>query len=99
MTVISKKYSKEVFMNLALISQLGISMLVPTFLLLALGLYLEKKTGLFLTVPFLAVGIMAGFRNIYVLAMKANRKSEHQKKILEENKLVDEAVEKCNKNQ
>ena len=69
MTVISKKYSKEVFMNLALISQLGISMLVPTFLLLALGLYLEKKTGLFLTVHFLAVGIMAGFRNIYVLAM------------------------------
>lgn len=98
MIVIKNKYSREVFTNLALISQLGISMLVPTFLLLAIGLYLEKRTGWFLTVPCLIIGMMAGFRNVYVLAMKANRKSDSQKQMEEENRLVDEAIEKWNKN-
>lgn len=94
-----KKYSSEVFMNFALITQLGISMLVPVFLLLAAGLYLEKQTGWFLAVPFLVVGMLAGFRNVYILAMKANRPSKHQKEILEENELVNEAVKKWNQDQ
>ena len=94
-----KKYSNEVFMNLALITQLGISMLVPVFLLLAVGLYLEKQTGCFLAVPCLVLGMLAGFRNVYILAMKANRPSKYQKKILEENELVNEAVKKRDQDQ
>ncbi len=92
------KYGREVFANFALISQLGISMMVPIFLLLAIGLYFEKRTGLFLTVPCLVLGILAGCRNTYILMIRANKKSDRQKKIEQENKLVDEAVEKWNKN-
>lgn len=91
------KYKKEVFANFALITQLGFSMMAPIFLMLAIGIYLEKKTGLFLLIPCLIFGILAGCRSTYLLAAKANRKSEHQKKIEEENKLVDEAVKKWNK--
>lgn len=73
-------------------------MMVPIFLLLAIGIYLEKKTGLFLAVPLLVFGILAGFRNTYILVMKANKKSDNQKKIEEERRLVDETLEKWNKN-
>lgn len=93
------RYKKDVFANFALITQLGICMMTPIFLMLALGIYLEKKTGLFLMIPFLVLGILAGGRSTYLLAVRANGKSERQKKIEEENKLVDEAVEKWNKNQ
>lgn len=92
------RYRKEVFSNFALITQLGICMMVPIFLMLALGIYLEKKTGLLLIIPCLVFGILAGCRSTYLLASMANRKSEHQKKIEEENKIVDEAVKKWNKN-
>ena len=93
-----KGYGREVFANFALVSQLGISMMVPTFLLLAIGIYLESKTGWFLTVPFLILGILTGCRNTYILATKANIKTKRYKEIEEENKLVNEAIEKWNKN-
>ena len=93
-----KGYGREVFANIALISQLGISMMVPIFLLLFIGIYLENKTGWFLTVPFLILGILAGCRNTYILANKANMKTKRHTEIEEENKLVNEAIEKWNKN-
>ena len=37
------KLEKDVYTNFALISQLGVSMLVPIFMLMSLGIYLEKK--------------------------------------------------------
>jgi ATP synthase protein I len=93
-----KGYGREVFANIALISQLGISMMVPIFLLLFIGIYLENKTGWFLTVPFLILGILAGCRNTYILANKANMKTKKHIEKEEENKLVNEAIEKWNKN-
>lgn len=93
-----KGYGREVFANIALVSQLGISMMVPIFLLLGIGIYLENKTGWFLTVPFLILGILAGCRNTYILANKANMKTKRHSEIEEENKLVNEAIEKWNKN-
>lgn len=92
------KYKKEVFANFALISQLGISMLVPIFLLLAIGIYIEDKTGLYVIIPFMILGILTGCRNTYILASKANRKSEKQKELEEESRIVNEAMEKWNQN-
>ncbi|MBQ3584272.1 MAG: AtpZ/AtpI family protein [Lachnospiraceae bacterium] len=92
------RYKKEVFSNFALISQLGVGMMVPIFLLLAAGIWLENRTGLFLTIPCLILGVLAGCRNTYILANKANRKSEYQKKMEEERDFVEEAMEKWNKN-
>lgn len=94
------RYSREVFTNIALISQLGISMMVPIFGMLFIGIYLENKTGWFLTVPFLVLGMLGGFKCVSIIVRKAANQSnisKHQKDIEEENRLVDEAINTWNK--
>lgn len=58
---------KKVFQTLALISQLGLSMIVPVILCTILGVYLDEKFSLSLTIPLIIVGILAGGRNVYAL--------------------------------
>lgn len=62
------KYKKEVFRCFALISQLGISVMVPVFLCVFAGIMLDNHFGTSLTVWLLFLGIMAGGRNAYILA-------------------------------
>ena len=45
--------------------------MVPTFVCLALGLWLDGKLGTSFTIPLLIIGIAAGGRNAYVLAMNS----------------------------
>ncbi|MGN0481311.1 MAG: AtpZ/AtpI family protein [Lachnospiraceae bacterium] len=73
------------YRNLIFISQLAINVMVPTFLCLGLGLFLDKQFGTWFTVPLLFLGIAAGLRNVYVVAMsavhdeeKARRKKEDE---------------------
>lgn len=64
-----KKYDKSVYRALVLITQFGINMLVPIFLLSFLGIWLDKKLGTsYLMIIFFFIGALAGFRNIYVMA-------------------------------
>lgn len=65
------KYKKSVYNTFLLISQLGISILVPIFLCIVAGTLLEKKFHITLTVPFIILGVLAGVRNAYVLLRKA----------------------------
>lgn len=65
------KHKKSVMTTLSLISQLGVSMLVPVFLCIFLGVKLEEKLGFPLTIPFIILGILAGIRNVYVLVKHA----------------------------
>jgi ATP synthase protein I len=53
--------------QLAKLSIIGIEMVVSTFIGLAIGIYLDKKfeTAPWLTIVFLIIGIIAGFRNIF----------------------------------
>ena len=53
---------------MAYASSLGIALVLAVFGCLFLGLYLDRKlgTGSIFTVLFLAIGIVAGFRNYYV---------------------------------
>lgn len=67
------KYRKNVYRTLALITQLGISMLVPIFLCTFLGVYLEDKFSFHVFVPLLILGILAGGRNTYILAKNASK--------------------------
>ena len=62
---------------LTLISQFGINMLVPIFMCSFAGIYLDRKLGTkFLMIVLFFVGALAGFRNIYVLALKMIREDE-----------------------
>ena len=64
---------KKVYRTLALISQLGISMIVPILLCTAIGVYLDEKFSLPLTSPLIVLGILAGGRNVYVLVRDTSR--------------------------
>lgn len=68
------------WMNLALITQLGISMFIPIAGMFFLGRYLDSRLG---TEPLLLfvltiLGVLAAFRNLFVLGTRAakNKKKE-----------------------
>lgn len=71
---------KDSFRNITLITQLGIQMLTPIFICVAIGVFIDKKYSTSFTLPLLIIGIMAGARNTYVLAVSAGKQSTQDKK-------------------
>lgn len=74
------KYKKSVYRNFALITQLGISMLVPVALCVAIGLLIDNKFGTYWVIPFIFIGMAAGIRNIYRIAMSTMRQDSKEDK-------------------
>lgn len=65
------KYKKSVYRSLAFITQFGINMLVPIFLCVMAGVYIGKKYSMdWIAIPMFAIGALAGFRNIFIMAKK-----------------------------
>ena len=55
--------------TLVLVSQFGISMIVPIVLCMFLGMFVaDRLSAPIITVPFFILGALAGFRNVYILA-------------------------------
>jgi ATP synthase protein I len=77
-------YRKEVFRSLSMISQIGISVMVPIFMCVFVGVMIDKYFNTSTLIVLLILGIGAGMRNAYILA----------KKVLDENALEKEAAEK-----
>lgn len=77
------KTDHNVFKALALISQLGIGMIVPIILCLFIGRWLDQLLGTgFFVIVFLILGIMAAYRNLYVYTrplIKGNKEREQEK--------------------
>lgn len=67
-----KEDTKKLVRLLAVVSSVGLSLVIATFLGLALGLWLDSKFGTkpILTIVFLVLGIIAGFRNYYIIMRK-----------------------------
>ena len=63
---------------------------------LALGLWLDGKLGTSFTIPLLIIGIAAGGRNAYVLAMNSIKQDEIKKKRTQEDE-IQQKVERYNK--
>ena len=61
------KDNRQIFQTLALITQLGVSMLVPILLCLWLGQFLNRRFSFDITLLLLILGILAGCRNCYKL--------------------------------
>lgn len=74
------RYRKDVFTNLTMITQLSIHMMTPIFLCLAIGLFIDKTFGTKITVVMLILGVLAGARNAYILAMRAASSGGGRKK-------------------
>ena len=64
----SMKNDKKVWKAVVMITQIGITMLVPIFLCLFIGMKLDKwlETN-FITLIGIFIGILAAFRNVYIL--------------------------------
>lgn len=69
-----------VYKSLALITQLGLNMIVPTFICLFIGIWVGKLVGTWVVIPFLFLGMGAGMRNCYLMAMNVSgdKKGEPQ---------------------
>ena len=78
----SGKKNHDVFKALSLLTQLGIGMLVPIFLCLFIGRWLDRLLGTgFLVIIFLILGILAAYRNLYVYTkplLKGRRERENE---------------------
>lgn len=74
--------NKSVGKSLVLVTQFGISMIVPIALCMFLGMFVaDKFSAPIITVPFFIIGALAGFRNVYILARdtyKDDKKKEHK---------------------
>lgn len=73
------KFDKEIMRNLAMITQVGISMLAPVILCVFIGHWLDQKFGWSTVIPLLILGILAGGRNTYLL-LKQLTEEEGKKK-------------------
>lgn len=73
----ARKDRNELFKSMGFLSSLGINMVVSTLIGLAMGHYLDKWLGTapWMLVIFLIFGIIAGFRNIFILT---NRELKRQ---------------------
>lgn len=74
-----KPYDKSVYRAWILVTQIGISLLVPICLMTLLGWYLDQKLGtVFITVILFIIGAIAGGQNAYRLAMQSIKDEEAQ---------------------
>ena len=60
-------WKKEVMQNLAMVTQLGISMLAPIILCVFAGHWLDEHFGFHSVIVLLLFGIAAGVRNCYLI--------------------------------
>nr|WP_228370438.1 AtpZ/AtpI family protein [Gottschalkia acidurici] len=66
------KLNKKALQNIALVSQIGISMITPIIICILLGNYLDKKfnTNLIFLVIFITIGVGSAFTSVYKLVSK-----------------------------
>lgn len=66
--------------TLGFLSSVGMSMVAATFIGLAMGYYLDRWLGTspWLTLVFLLFGIIAGFRNIYILTDRELKRQQEE---------------------
>ena len=60
-------FKKDVYRNIAMITQIGISMLAPVILCVFIGTQLDEHFGWNTVLPLLILGILAGCRNTWML--------------------------------
>lgn len=77
----SKSKSKRtVLKSLALITQLGIMMMTPIALCVAIGLFIDYKAGTnWVFIPFMVLGVVSGFTTVYKTVMNVVKQDEAEK--------------------
>ena len=70
--------NRQLFRTLGFLSSVGINLVAASVIGLAMGYYLDKwlETSPWLTLIFLLLGIVAGFRNIFILTTRELRRQQ-----------------------
>jgi len=76
-----KQPEKPLYKQLLDVSTIGINLVVATFVGLAIGYILDRLLGTspYLTIIFLILGIIAGFRELIRIAQKVAKENGNQK--------------------
>lgn len=61
------KSKNQIVKTIFLISQIGFTMLVTIFISMGIGYFVDKKFDTKLMVWFIVLGVVAGFRSVYIL--------------------------------
>ncbi|MDW7644773.1 MAG: AtpZ/AtpI family protein [Desulfuromonadales bacterium] len=71
---------RQLIKTVGFLSSVGISMVASTFIGLAMGYYLDRwlDTSPWFTLIFLLLGIISGFRNIYILTDRELKRQEKE---------------------
>jgi ATP synthase protein I len=87
----SKESRRELYKSIGFLSGVGISMVAATFIGFGMGYYLDQwfDTKPWLTMIFLVIGIVAGFRNIYILTARELRRQKREEQQLEKDRDAD----------
>lgn len=71
-----RKYKRSVFKALSILTQLGVSVIVPTAIGVGIGVFIDSRFDTWWTIPLLFLGMIAGGRNAYVLAMSVAKSDD-----------------------
>jgi len=84
----TKENRRELFKSIGFLSGVGISMVAATFIGFGMGYYLDQwlNTRPWLTLIFLGLGIIAGFRNVYILTARELRRQKREEQQAEEDR-------------
>lgn len=71
---------RELFKSLGFLSSVGISMVASILIGMAMGYYLDQWLGTppWMLLIFLGLGVVAGFRNIFILTRRELRRQRTQ---------------------
>ena len=68
----------QIFKMIALISQIGITMLSSVFICGLIGYLIDNRFGTHLFLPLLILGVAGGYRSVYSLIKQFIKKKENQ---------------------
>jgi ATP synthase protein I len=82
----NKENRRELFKSIGFLSGVGIAMVAATFIGLGMGYYLDQwlETRPWFTLIFLAIGVIAGFRNVYILTARELRRQKREEQQAEQ---------------
>ena len=74
------RHKKSVMRNMMMVTQLGLSVMVPVFVCILAGSWIDRHAGTNLTIFLMFLGFLAGGWNGYKVAMTTLRMNEQERK-------------------
>lgn len=75
-------YKKSVFRSLAMVTQLGLSVVTPVFLCVFAGYQLDRHWGINLLIPLLILGVLAGGRCAWQMTRRILEQEQRDDELL-----------------